>query len=377
VTITGANFSNTVTSVTFGGVPASAVIILNATTITALTPPFSSTSDQTVDVVVTNRGIPSTLTNGFTYEAVRSPVIAGVQPASGPSTGGTTVVITGSNFVAGATVTFGGVAATNVSIVSSTELQARTPPRAVPLAATSVRVDVSVQAGGLSGTAPGAFTYFPFTATDTILAFGDSITEGYTVVEGPDGLEPIDCNECLHSYPNQLTMLMGARYGSRQPISVVTDAGRGGETTHRGVARFPTTLEPGQDLVLLMEGANDASACVPVGDTVRNLRIMAETATGAGKKVLLATITPNLDETVLPDCPSSEAVRVRAVNDRLRQLSLPGVTIVDAYEAINNNVGLYMSPDGKHPSVAGLRRIAEEFFAAIVARFETIPPVVP
>jgi hypothetical protein len=67
VTITGANFSNTVTSVTFGGVPASAVIVLNATTITALTPPFSSTSDQAVDVVVTNRGIPSTLTNVYTY----------------------------------------------------------------------------------------------------------------------------------------------------------------------------------------------------------------------------------------------------------------------------------------------------------------------
>ena len=48
-------------------------------------------------------------------------------PNSGPTAGGTAVTITGTNFAAGATVTFGGTAATNVVVVSSTSITATTP----------------------------------------------------------------------------------------------------------------------------------------------------------------------------------------------------------------------------------------------------------
>ena len=41
------------------------------------------------------------------------------------------MTITGTNFVAGATVTFGGTAATNVVVVSSTTITATTPAHAV------------------------------------------------------------------------------------------------------------------------------------------------------------------------------------------------------------------------------------------------------
>ena len=55
------------------------------------------------------------------------PTVSSVSPNSGPTAGGTAVTITGTNFAAGATVTFGGTAATNVTVVNSTTITATTP----------------------------------------------------------------------------------------------------------------------------------------------------------------------------------------------------------------------------------------------------------
>ena len=56
-----------------------------------------------------------------------SPVIASVSPNAGPTAGGTSIMITGSNFQAGATVSFGGTAASSSTVNSSTQIQAVTP----------------------------------------------------------------------------------------------------------------------------------------------------------------------------------------------------------------------------------------------------------
>jgi len=58
---------------------------------------------------------------------VDRPVVTTITPASGPSTGGTSVTIVGSNFKAGASVTIGGGVATNVTVVSDTQITATTP----------------------------------------------------------------------------------------------------------------------------------------------------------------------------------------------------------------------------------------------------------
>jgi hypothetical protein len=55
-------------------------------------------------------------------------VIAGVNPISGPSSGGTRVTIRGQNFSSPATVTFGGRSATDVTVVSESIIEATTPP---------------------------------------------------------------------------------------------------------------------------------------------------------------------------------------------------------------------------------------------------------
>lgn len=54
-------------------------------------------------------------------------VINNVKPISGPASGGTTVTINGTNFSPTARVTFDGVAATSVVVLSSTEIRAVTP----------------------------------------------------------------------------------------------------------------------------------------------------------------------------------------------------------------------------------------------------------
>ncbi len=56
-----------------------------------------------------------------------APLVASISPADGPTAGGTPVVIAGSNFQPGATVTIGGVAATDVVIVDPTQITATTP----------------------------------------------------------------------------------------------------------------------------------------------------------------------------------------------------------------------------------------------------------
>ena len=63
--------------------------------------------------------------------------------------------ITGANFAAGASVTIGGVAATGVSVLSSTQLTATTAQHAAGI------VDVAVTVGTHNGALSGAFTYSP------------------------------------------------------------------------------------------------------------------------------------------------------------------------------------------------------------------------
>jgi hypothetical protein len=152
VTISGANFASGAT-VSFGGTAAAGVVFVSASTITATTPAHAAGA---VNVVVTNPGgLSATLANAFTYGAsAPAPTVTGVSPTTGPTTGGTAVQISGTNFVSGATASFGGTAATGVSFVNATTLNATTPAHA----AGAVNVVVT-NPDGQSGTRASAFTY--------------------------------------------------------------------------------------------------------------------------------------------------------------------------------------------------------------------------
>jgi phosphatidylinositol-3-phosphatase len=164
VTISGTGFAAGAT-VSFGGTAAANVNVLGSTSITAVTPAHASGS---VNVVVTNPGGQSaTSTNGFTYTvSPPAPTVSSVNPTSGPTSGGTSITITGTGFASGATVAFGGTAATSVLVSNSTTITAVTP------AHEAATVDVVVMnSDGQSGGKLSAFTYT--TPTETILLADD------------------------------------------------------------------------------------------------------------------------------------------------------------------------------------------------------------
>ena len=58
-----------------------------------------------------------------------APTVSSITPNSGPTAGGTSVTISGTGFLSGATVALGGAAATNVVVVNNTTITATTGPR--------------------------------------------------------------------------------------------------------------------------------------------------------------------------------------------------------------------------------------------------------
>ena len=88
-----------------------------------------------------------------TLAAAAAPVVSSVVPNSGPTTGGTAVVISGSGFTGVTAVRFGSTAAASYTFVSDTQINAVTPPGAVG----SARVIVVTSAG--SSTQLVNFTY--------------------------------------------------------------------------------------------------------------------------------------------------------------------------------------------------------------------------
>ena len=175
VTITGTNFVNGAT-VAIGGVAATGVVVGSATSITATTDTHAA---GLVDVVVTNPDAQAgTLSNGFTYLA--PPGVTTIVPDTGPTAGGTSVTITGTNFVTGATVAIGGVAATGVSVDSATSITATTGAHAAGL------VDVVVtNPDTQTGTLSNGFSYvtlqLAFIQQATTTTAGQQIAPAVTV----------------------------------------------------------------------------------------------------------------------------------------------------------------------------------------------------
>jgi RHS repeat-associated protein len=159
IEIEGTGFTGA-TSVLFGNTPASFTVDSDSQ-ITAIVPSGSGTAQ--VNVVV--NGVSSQVLYGvypydalsFTYSTV--PAVCGLNPASGPSIGGTQVSITGSNFTGTTAVDFGNTAAVGFSVYSDTQITAVSPPGAGT-------VDVTVYAPGGTSPATSSFTYtYPDQAT--------------------------------------------------------------------------------------------------------------------------------------------------------------------------------------------------------------------
>jgi len=163
IAITGTGFLAGAT-VQLGGTLATGVTVVNSNAITATTAAHAAGA---VSVVVTNTDAKSgTLTNGYTYATPNpAPTVTAVTPSSGPTNGGTAVTITGTGFLAGATVKLGGTSATNVAVVNGTSITAVTPAHA----AGTVSVVVT-NTDTKSGTLTNGFTYTAANPAPTVTA---------------------------------------------------------------------------------------------------------------------------------------------------------------------------------------------------------------
>src|SRR5205823_4632168 len=154
VSITGTNLTGA-TAVRFGATNATAFSVNSPTSITATAPAGSA---GTVHVTVTN-GIGTSspvAADQFTYVTGNPgpPTITGTSPISGPSAGGTSVVITGTNFLNATSVQFGSVNAKSYTVNSPTQITAT-----APAGTTTVDVTVVTPQGTSAHGAPDEYTY--------------------------------------------------------------------------------------------------------------------------------------------------------------------------------------------------------------------------
>jgi hypothetical protein len=161
VTLTGAGFSEA-SAVRFGSEEAASFTVNSPTSITAVSP----AGEGAVAVTVTGpRGTSASGGTGdkFTY----GPAVSGIEPDHGPTTGETTVTITGVNLGEASAVTFGTTPASAFTVVSPTSITAVSPagtgtvdvtvatPEGTSPTGTQDRFSYDVPPPSISGISPG------------------------------------------------------------------------------------------------------------------------------------------------------------------------------------------------------------------------------
>ena len=161
VTISGLNLTG-VTGVKFGSAPATKFTFNNDRQITATAPAGTGT----VPVTVTT---PSGTSNGAQY-SYDAPSISSISPADGPAAGGTTVMITGTNFTGATAVNFGQTPATAFTFDNDGQITATSP-------AGSATVDITITTpSGTSATGPG--DEFAYTGGSSSSGSGSTVVVG-------------------------------------------------------------------------------------------------------------------------------------------------------------------------------------------------------
>ncbi|MEU2121018.1 IPT/TIG domain-containing protein [Nocardia niwae] len=172
VVITGTGLTGA-TAVNFGGTPATSFTVNSATQITAVAPAGTGT----VQVTVTTPGGTS---NGVAYTYVAVPALTAVVPNVGPVSGGTTVVITGTNLTGATAVDFGGTPATSFTVNSATQITA-----VAPAGTGTVQVTVTTPGGTSNGV---AYTYVAVPTVTVVVPNVGVAAGGTTVVITGTGL---------------------------------------------------------------------------------------------------------------------------------------------------------------------------------------------
>ncbi len=171
MTLTGTGFLGGA-SATIGGTSCSNPNLVSSTTMTCTIPTHLA---STYDVQIINSDSQSaTLTNAYTYNA--QPVISSVTPNNGILAGGTTVTITGSGFMSGATATIGGTNCTSLSVVSNTSITCTLPAKTAG-AYNVVVTNVDTQTVTLTN----GYTYNAFPTITSVSPTNGKLAAGTTI----------------------------------------------------------------------------------------------------------------------------------------------------------------------------------------------------
>lgn len=177
--------------------------------------------------------------------------------------------------------------------------------------------------------------------TLVIVAFGDSLTEGFGVTES-------------EAYPAVLERRLGEKgYAVR-----VVNAGVSGETTEGGLSRTPSVIALTPDLVLLGLGENDALRRIPPEETEKNLRAMLGLFREANIPVILLGMKSPLTGGL------GVAQRFNALYPRLaEEYDLPRVEFLLEGVVLRRELNI---DDGIHPNALGYQKIVEENLLPVI-----------
>ncbi len=230
----------------------------------------------------------------------------------------------------------------------------------------------------------------PRLAVSTILAFGDSITEGEVPAAGEFHIRPRFV-EPDQSYPAVLTTLLAERYTAQGAVRIdafcdndpppptfsgilVINAGCLGEPAGHPatLSRLATKLSAYHpDVVLLLEGVNDLGGTSSVAPAVQGVQALIAEPRGRGAQVMVGTLLPQIAGSI-----NAGAVNlIVPFNTLLRPVAAgAGAREVDLYADIAADLTDWISPyDGLHPTAAGYQEIARIWFKSLQIAFEMMP----
>ena len=266
VTLHGLRFSTDPggTTVTFGGVPGTGVSC-SSTTFCVATSPAAPAGDVPV-VATTASGASSPKT--YTY-AIPVPVVDSISPESGPSSGGTKVVIRGEHLDGATSVSFGG-ALVPAQVIDATKVMALTPTTKVG----TVDVQVST-AGGQSVVNPNV--RFDFEKHGCSYP-DDPARDAYQ----PDAAIKLANDRCFHGVgkfsqkPKGQTANKTVRRGS---VSFDIQVANAGTTADAFRVLGCTTNRPGYALTYFDNAHDDVSSAAEAGTFITPILSPAETYT--------------------------------------------------------------------------------------------------
>lgn len=194
----------------------------------------------------------------------------------------------------------------------------------------------------------------------TIIAFGDSITQGVGDNIGTrQSVDSLHGSRAGTGYPRRVSDIL--------QVGVANYGNRGERLVDSGRQRFISTLKAKRpDAVLIMEGANDALERRNSHEIYRDLQTMINVSRALNVTPILLTLSPACAE------HSGAKPYINAYNAEIYNIvASNNIPLADVYRAFNltcnvNNCHLLNLPEGIHPNISGYDVIAEVVAATLL-----------